>query len=302
MESKKHLILLGGPTASGKTKLAIQLAHELNTEVINADSRQFYQQMRIGTAVPSEEELAAVPHHFIQSHDAAQPLSAADYETQALPLIKSLFKEKDILVVCGGSGLYLQALAEGLDPLPPADLEYRRTLEDLFKSEGVDALAALLKEKAPEKAENMDLKNPRRVIRALEIIHAGPVPESDKKKEPREFNVIPLFLNLDRETLYSRIDNRVDEMMEEGLLAEVQELLPLRESAALQTVGYRELFDHIDGLYSLDEAVDKIKQHTRNYAKRQLTWFRNKGNYQEVSELPSALEVIKGFLTPANEQ
>lgn len=301
MESKKHLILLGGPTASGKTKLAIQLAHELNTEVINADSRQFYKQMRIGTAVPTKEELAAAPHHFIQSHDAAQPLSAADYETQALPLTKTLFKDKDIVVVCGGSGLYLQALAEGLDPLPPADPEYRRTLEDLFKSEGVDALASLLKEKAPEKAENMDLKNPRRVIRALEIIHAGPIPESSKKKEPREFNVIPLFLNLDREALYARIDKRVDDMMDEGLLDEVKQLLPLRESAALQTVGYRELFDHIDGLYSLEEAVEKIKQHTRNYAKRQLTWFRNKGNYQEIDDLPSALAIITTFFMPEDE-
>jgi len=145
MQPTKHLILLGGPTASGKTKLAIELARELGTEVLNADSRQFYRQMRIGTAVPSDEELAAAPHHFIQSHDAAMPLSAADYETQALPLSEDLFKTKDTLVVCGGSGLYLQALSEGLDPLPPADLAYRAELEELFKKEGVAALAALLK-------------------------------------------------------------------------------------------------------------------------------------------------------------
>jgi len=297
MQPKKHLILLGGPTASGKTKLAIELAHALDTEVLNADSRQFYRQMRIGTAVPSEAELAAAPHHFIQSHDAAQPLSAADYEKQALPLTKDLFQSKDTLVVCGGSGLYLQALAEGLDPLPPADPAYRAELEALFKKEGVNALAAILKEKDPEKAASMDLKNPRRVIRSLEIIHAGPVPETLNKKEPREFQVIPLFLNLEREELYARIDTRVDKMMEAGLLDEVKSLLPLRESAALQTVGYRELFDHIDGLYSQEEAVEKIKQHTCNYAKRQLTWFRNKGNYHEVFDLDSAMKVIQTSLS-----
>lgn len=299
MQPTKHLILLGGPTASGKTKLAIEIARELGTEVINADSRQFYRQMRIGTAVPTEEELAAAPHHFIQSHDAAQPLSAADYEAQALPLTKDLFKSKDTLVVCGGSGLYLQALAEGLDPLPPADPAYRNELEELFKKAGVEALAALLKEKDPEKAVSMDLKNPRRVIRALEIIHAGPIPETLKKKEPREFTVIPLFLNLERDELYARIDHRVEKMMAADLLEEVKSLLPLRGSASLQTVGYRELFDHIDGLYSLEEAVEKIKQHTRNYAKRQLTWFRNKGNYQEVFDLDSAMKVINASLTSA---
>jgi len=299
-QNKKHLIILGGPTASGKTKLAIAIAQALGTEVLNADSRQFYQQMRIGTAVPTEEELASAPHHFIQSHDAAHPLSAADYETQALKLTKKLFKKHDILVVCGGSGLYLQALASGLDPLPPADPAYRLELEEIFKKEGVDALAAIMKRKDSEKAASMDLKNPRRLIRALEIMHAGPIPEVLKKKEPREFEVIPIFLNVDRETLYARIDRRVEEMIEAGLLEEVKSLLPLRDSAALQTVGYRELFDHIDGLYSLEEAIEKIKQHTRNYAKRQLTWFRNKGNYQEVQDFDSAMEVIQQHLTLAS--
>jgi len=146
----------------------------------------------------------------------------------------------------------------------------------------------------------MDLKNPRRVIRSLEIIHAGPIPESLKKKVPRTFKVIPLFLNLERDELYARIDLRVESMMEAGLLEEVKSLLPLRDSASLQTVGYRELFDHIDGLYSLEEAIEKIKQHTRNYAKRQLTWFRNKGNYQEVFDLESAMKVINASLTAAN--
>ncbi|MDX5321773.1 MAG: tRNA (adenosine(37)-N6)-dimethylallyltransferase MiaA [Bacteroidota bacterium] len=291
-EFPKKLIVLGGPTASGKTKLAIELAKALHTEIINADSRQFYQEMSIGTAVPSAEELAEVKHHFIQSHSAETPLSAMDFEEQAMPLVEELFKQHDYVIVCGGSGLYLQALAEGLDPLPPADLEYREQLEAQLAQEGVQSLAAMLMEKDPEKAASMDLKNPRRVIRALEILAAPPLEPASPKKE-RTFQIIPLFLNLDREQLYQRIDDRVDQMMEQGLYEEAQGLLPLRDSSALQTVGYRELFDHFDGKMDLETTVAKIKQHTRNYAKRQLTWFRNKGNYQEVQNAKEALQHIR---------
>lgn len=294
---KKHLILIGGPTASGKTALAIELAAHLKTVIFNADSRQFYKEMTIGTAVPSKEELAAVPHFFIQSHSVDTPLSAADFEEEAFEELEKQFLIYDTIVLCGGSGLYLQALAHGLDPLPPADLTYREELENILKKEGVIALAHLLKQKDEEKAKTMDLKNPRRVIRALEIIEAGPIEIDPSQKKERPFTVVPFFLNPDREILYQRIDARVDAMMASGLLEEVKTLLPFRDSSALQTVGYRELFDYIDGLYTLDEAVEKIKQHTRNYAKRQLTWFRNKGDYQEIQSLEDALGLLKNTLT-----
>lgn len=292
--SNKYLILIGGPTASGKTRLAIELAKALHTEILNADSRQFYREMSIGTAVPSEEELAAVPHHFIQSHAADKPLSAADYEEEAMPLTEELFKKHDTLIVCGGSGLYLQALAEGLDPLPPADPKYREELERILQEEGLPVLAAMLMDKDPEKAATMDLKNPRRVIRALEILEAGPIEIPEKKERP--FQVIALYLNMDREALYQRIDERVDQMMDAGLYEEVEGLIPLRQSSALQTVGYRELFDHLDGKLDLETAVAKIKQHTRNYAKRQLTWFRNKGDYTEVYSFEQAMAVVQEAL------
>lgn len=289
----KQVILVGGPTASGKTELAIQLALHFNTVIFNADSRQFYKEMRIGTAVPSQEQLAAVPHFFIQSHEVSHPLSAADYEKEALQKLEEQFLQHDVVIVCGGSGLFLQALASGLDPLPPADPEYREKLEGILKNDGVDTLAQRLKLIDPEKAAAMDLKNPRRVIRALEILHAGPILVDKSTQIERTFKVISLSLNLDREELYQRIDKRVDQMMEAGLLEEVKSLLPWRDSSALQTVGYRELFDHIDGIYSLEDAVEKIKQHTRNYAKRQLTWFRNKGQYSEVRNYNEALAVIE---------
>lgn len=293
LKKNKRVILIGGPTASGKTELAIQLALHYNTVIFNADSRQFYKEMSIGTAVPSKEELASVPHYFIQSHPVTEPLSAADYEEEALAKLEECFLTQDTVIICGGSGLYLQALATGLDPLPPADPEYREKLEEILKKDGVDTLAQRLKLIDPEKAAGMDLKNPRRVIRALEILHAGPVAIDQSTKKERNFKVISLSLNLDREVLYQRIDARVDKMMESGLLEEVKNLLPWRSSPALQTVGYRELFDHLDGIYSLEEAVEKIKQHTRNYAKRQLTWFRNKGEYQEVRTYEEALAMIE---------
>ncbi|MBI1221302.1 MAG: tRNA (adenosine(37)-N6)-dimethylallyltransferase MiaA [Bacteroidetes bacterium] len=295
-QHSKFLILIGGPTASGKTRLAIDLAREFKCEIINADSRQFYKEMTVGTAVPSGEELQMAPHHFIQSHSIKNPLSAADFEEEAIPLLEKLFKTQDLVIACGGSGLYLQALAEGLDPLPPANEEYREELESILKQEGIQKLAEMLTQQDPEKAANMDLKNPRRVIRALEILSAEPVEVVEKK--PRPFQVIPLFLNMDREELYQKIDQRVDTMMEMGLYEEVEALVPLRDSSALQTVGYRELFDHLDGLMDLETTVTKIKQHTRNYAKRQLTWFRNKGNYTEVFGLEQAKSAIENALHP----
>ncbi|HCS21322.1 MAG TPA: tRNA (adenosine(37)-N6)-dimethylallyltransferase MiaA, partial [Bacteroidetes bacterium] len=247
-------------------------------------------------AVPTAEQLTAVPHYFIQSHEVSSPLSAADYEKEALEKLEEQFLLHDTVIVCGGSGLYLQALATGLDPLPPADPEYREKLETILETEGVDTLAQRLKLIDPEKAAGMDLKNPRRVIRALEILHAGPIQVDKSTQKVRNFKVISLSLNLDREELYKRIDKRVEQMMETGLLDEVKNLLAWRESSALQTVGYRELFDHLDGIYTLEEAVEKIKQHTRNYAKRQLTWFRNKGEYNEVRNFEEALASIQAFM------
>ena len=287
--SENKLIVIGGPTASGKTQLAIELAERLQTEIINADSRQFYKEMSIGTAVPSPEELKRVPHHLIQSHTVQQPLSAADFEEAALPLLRKLFKQHEQVILCGGSGLYIKALAEGLDPLPPADEAYRKELELLLEKEGVEALANLLIEKDPQKAETTDLKNPRRLIRILEIIHTSGIPTQKVRKKPRGFQVQSYFLNPERSELYERINQRVDKMMQAGLLDEVKSLLPFRDLSPLQTLGYSELFDHLDGKYTLEEAVEKIKQHSRNYAKRQLTWFRNQGDYHEVKGLNDLL-------------
>lgn len=273
----KILISIVGPTAVGKTALAIKVAQHLNTEIISADSRQFFKEMEIGTAKPSAEELAAAPHHFISSHHITELFSTGDFEVQAIALVARLFEEKDQVVLVGGSGLYVNAVLNGLDDLPATDLSIRAALNEQFQAEGLEGIKAQLASLDPEYYAQVDQFNTQRVIRGLEfVLSTGKKLSSfqSNRKKSRPFNIIKIGLNKERQTLYSQINQRVDQMMDMCLLEEVKRLLPYREVNALKTVGYTELFDYLDGACSLAEAVDKIKQNTRRFAKRQLTWFR----------------------------
>jgi len=279
--SEKTLIVIVGPTAIGKTALAIQLAQFYRTEIISADSRQFFREMHIGTAKPSADELAAVRHHFIDSHSVTTLFSTGDFEVEALTLMDQLFKHHDQLIMVGGSGLYIDAVCKGLDDLPETNLRIREELNQRFAQEGIEAIRAQLKTVDPEYYEKVDTSNPQRMIRGLEMfLSTGEKLSSfltaNKKKRP--FSIIKIGLNADRAWVYERINKRVDLMMEAGLLDEVKGLLSYRHYNALNTVGYTELFDYLDGKTDLHTAVEKIKQNTRRFAKRQLTWFRRDDN------------------------
>ena len=277
MASDQTLIVIVGPTAIGKTALSIALAQQFSTEIISADSRQFFREMEIGTAKPSAEELAAAPHHFINSHSIQTLFSTGDFEVQALQLIEELFKKKDVLIMVGGSGLYIDAVCKGLDDMPETDLNIRVQLNQLVASEGLDPIRKQLSELDPEYYQQVDQSNPQRMIRGLEFfLSTGRKLSSffTNSKKQRPFKILKIGLNTDRAFLYDRINKRVDQMMEKGLLEEVRGLQPYRHCNALNTVGYSELFAYLDGQLTLAEAVDKIKQNTRRFAKRQLTWFR----------------------------
>lgn len=279
MKSKKgkYLIVISGPTAIGKTGLAIFLAKQLQTEIISFDSRQFYKEMKIGTAVPSEEELAEVPHHFIQNLSIDQDYSVGDFEKDALAKMDELFMIHDHLIFVGGSGLYEKAVTDGLDVFPEVDKTIRQNLMFEFETNGLESLQQELKEVDPIYYDLVDLNNPVRIIRALEIYRGTSQPFSSFRKSKytsRNFNVIKIALELPREEIYDRINKRVDLMMKDGLFDEVKSLYPKKHLNSLQTVGYRELFDYLDGKIDLDFAVEEIKKNTRRYAKRQLTWYR----------------------------
>jgi tRNA dimethylallyltransferase len=272
---KKTLLCILGPTAVGKTATAIKLAQTLNTEIISADSRQFFSEINIGTAKPSDEELAQAHHHFIGHLSIHQPYSAGDFERDALQKLDDLFKKHDVVIAVGGSGLYVKALIDGLDDMPKADENLRDELNQLYAAQGIEPLQQQLLSLNPDLYNQTEILNPQRVMRAIEIalaIKNGFVPNT--KKHKHNFNVTKLVIDLPREVLYNRINQRVDVMMQQGLLQEAENMLPHRDNYALQTVGYKELFEYFDGLYNLEKAVDLIKQHTRNYAKRQITWFK----------------------------
>jgi tRNA dimethylallyltransferase len=273
----KNLMVVVGPTAIGKTALAIQLAQHFATEIISADSRQFFSEMEIGTAKPSAEELAAAPHHFINSHSINTFFSTGDFELEALKVADDLFKTHDQLIMVGGSGLYINAVCNGLDELPATDLTIRAALKTLFAEQGIDEIKRQLSVVDPEFYAKVDQNNPQRMIRGLEFFLSTGFKlsafQTNSKKE-RPFQQIKIGLNTDRKLLYDRINHRVDLMMAAGLLKEVEGLLPYKHLNALNTVGYAELFDYFDGKVSLEQAVEAIKQNTRRFAKRQLTWFR----------------------------
>lgn len=293
----KYLAVIAGPTAVGKTKLGIELAKHYNSVILSADSRQFYKELSIGTAKPSDTELSEVKHYFINTKNISELFGAGHFEKEAIPLLDELFKEHQLVFVVGGSGLYIDALLNGVDEFEDVPLEVREKLNEEFEEKGLEALQNELKEKDPTYANTVDLHNSQRVIRALEVCrHTGKPYSSFLKKHQtkRNFTPIKLFINTDREKLYSRINQRVDHMMKQGLLNEVKSLSQYKGLNALKTVGYKEIFDHIDGSYTLEEAVNKIKQHTRNYAKRQITWFKNQDEWETFK--PEESEKIKAFL------
>lgn len=275
--NSKQLLYVAGPTASGKTTLAIALAKHFKTEVISCDSRQFYKEMSIGTTVPSSEELAAVPHHFIQQKSIQNPYSIGDFQREALDLLKTLFKRKDKVILVGGSGMYADALIDGLDHFPKVDSSLRNKLQKQAEKEGIITLQQLLKKHDPDHYQKVDLENPHRLIRALEICLTSGKPYSSflgNKQVPDFFSTQKLVIQWEREVLYERINLRVDQMLEQGLEKEAKNLYPFKKINALQTVGYQEWFAHFDGTYSRETTIEEIKKNTRRYAKRQTTWFR----------------------------
>lgn len=273
----KHLITVVGPTAIGKTRLGILLAEHFDTEVLSADSRQFFREMKIGTAVPTEEELARARHHFIQSRSVFEDYNVGAFEQGAIELLEEKFMTRDVMVMVGGSGLYVDAVLNGLDEFPEVDPSIRAKLIELLDREGLEPLQEKLRKLDPESFQRIDIQNRQRVIRALEICEGTGKPFSSfwrNQRKERSFRSIKIGLRADRQLVYRRINERVDLMMEQGLLEEARRLYPHRDLNALQTVGYRELFAHFDGDLSLEEAVSEIKKNTRRFAKRQGTWFR----------------------------
>lgn len=274
---QKTLIVIAGPTAVGKTDLAIAVAKKLKTEIISADSRQFFREMEIGTAKPSASALQAVPHHFINTHSITQEYDAAQFAEDAHTLLKALFKQKDACILCGGSGLYIKAICEGFDDIPEIPEEIRASLIQSFETHGIAWLQNEMQRLDADYFQIIDQQNPHRLIRALEVkLGTGKSLSSffTNKKPVHNFNILKIGLALPRDLLYERIDRRMDMMIEEGLFEEATKLLPFRNHNALQTVGYKEIFDYLDGLYDKDEAIRQLKRNSRRYAKRQLTWFK----------------------------
>lgn len=279
MSSKQPtLIVVVGPTGSGKTSLAVALARHYSAPIISTDSRQFYRGLPIGTAQPTAEELSLAEHHFIADRDVDDDFNSGRYEHEALARLDELFKRHDVVIAVGGSGLYIQALCEGMDNLPEANDELRQSLKQRLESEGVEPLFEELRRLDPAYAEVVDRHNPARIMRALEVCITSGKPYSHQRKgerQQRPFRIVKIGTDLPRDVLYERINLRVDMMISEGLEAEARAMLPKRELNSLQTVGYREMFDYFDGRCSLDEAIELIKRNSRRYAKRQLTWFRH---------------------------
>lgn len=297
----ENLIIITGPTAIGKTGLAVFLAKQLKTEIISFDSRQFYKEMKIGTAVPTEEELAEVPHHFIQNLSIHDKYSVGDFEQDTLKKLEELFQKYDSVVMVGGSGMFEKAVTEGLDEFPDVDPKIRKELIREFEELGVERLQEELKNTDFAYYQQVDLSNHQRIIRALEICRGTGRPFSSFRKNKsaeRNFNIIKIGLQLPREEIYERINHRVDLMMEEGLLEEVKSLQEFKNLNSLQTVGYRELFDYLDGKFDLEFAVEEIKKNTRRYAKRQLTWYRKDKNIHWFS--PFEREKILQFVVSTN--
>ncbi|MBN2773436.1 MAG: tRNA (adenosine(37)-N6)-dimethylallyltransferase MiaA [Prolixibacteraceae bacterium] len=273
----KTLIIILGPTGIGKTNTAVRIARQLNTEIISADSRQIFRELHIGTAVPSPEELGMVKHHFIQTHSIQEYYNASRFESDILALLDELFRQKDYVVMTGGSMLYIDAVCKGIDELPDVDPELRESLIQIWKNEGLENLRLRLKKLDPVYYSHADLKNPKRILHALEICLMTGKPYSSfrlNETKKRPFKILKIGLNCDREILYGRINNRVDKMIEKGLVEEAKKVYQLKHLNSLNTVGYKEIFAALDGKVNLEEAIVQIKNNTRKYARKQLTWFR----------------------------
>lgn len=304
---EKTLIVVVGPTAIGKTALGIQLAIHFNTEIISADSRQFFKEMTIGTAVPDTEELAAAKHHCIQHISIHQKYSVGDFEKEALKITASIFENNDYAIMVGGSGLYVDAVCNGLDVFPEVTTAIKTQVAEIYEAKGLEPLVSILKEKDPVYYEKVSLQNPQRVIRAVEVCLSSGQPFSsflNKEKGKRPFNIIKLGLNADRQIIYDRINLRVDLMMQQGLLEEAKSVFPQKHLNALNTVGYKELFRYFEAEWDLDFAISEIKKNTRRFAKRQLTWYRKDEavkwfDYQ--TNLDEVISYINHF-EPANKK
>ncbi len=293
--SVKTLISIVGPTGIGKTRLSLDLAKHFSTEIISCDSRQLYREMPIGTAAPTVEELQEVPHHFIGNRSVRDLYSIGQYETEALELLHTLFQKYETVVLVGGSMMYEKAVIEGLHDLPPADKEHQEKLQQIWDQEGIAVLQNILAELDPEYAAQVDLQNPRRLFRAIDIIWQTGRTYSElirTKKDKRDFRVIRIGVDAPREVIYDRINRRVEVMLEQGLLKEAKQLEPVQHLPALQTVGYAELFRYFNEEISLAEAIEDIKRNSRRFAKRQLTWYRGEKNIHWVSYCYSTQESL----------
>jgi len=288
----KRLLVIVGPTAVGKTAVAVSIAEKFHTEIISADSRQFFRELNVGTAKPSTQELSRATHHFINSKSIHDTYDAGQFGREALDLIHKLFKKYDTAVMVGGSGLYIQAVLEGFDDLPRINNGIRKKIQLAYETNGIEWLQEEVKKTDPDFFLSVDQKNPQRLMRALELLQTTGRPMKElrvKKKSAHPFSIVKVGLNIARERLYERIDSRMDAMITSGLFEEARQLYPFKNTNALQTVGYSEIFDHLDGLHDYSETIRLLKRNSRRYAKRQLTWFlRDK----EITWFDSAAELI----------
>ncbi|MDD4778894.1 MAG: tRNA (adenosine(37)-N6)-dimethylallyltransferase MiaA [Fermentimonas sp.] len=283
------LLVLLGPTGVGKTELSLNVAEKLNSPVLSADSRQIYRDMSICTAAPTIEQIERIPHHFVEILSPEEYYSASMYEQDALTLLQELHKQHKVVVMTGGSMMYIDAVCKGIDEIPTIDISLRKNIQELYKKEGLDPIRQQLKILDPKFYDEVDLKNPKRVIHALEVCLMAGKPYSSLRTNPkkeRPFKIIKVGFKRDRQELYERINQRVDLMVKDGLIDEARKFYPIRHLNSLNTVGYKELFEHFAGNCSIDYAIDKIKQHSRNYARKQMTWFRkdNEINWINLSE------------------
>jgi tRNA dimethylallyltransferase len=297
---KKALVVIAGPTAVGKSHTAVELAKYLQTEIISCDSRQIYRELSIGTAVPDISELAGIRHHFLQNKSIHQYYNASMFENEVLELLDDLFRNKNIVIMAGGSGLYIDAVCKGIDDLPSVDDEIRQKLKNKYQNEGLESLRTMLKKLDPEYYKTVDLRNIKRILKALEVtLMTGKAYSSllTGTAKERPFEIIKIGLDIRRELLYERIDSRVDQMMMHGLTNEAKRYFEFRHLNALNTVGYKEIFMYLEGTITLEEAVDLIKRNTRKYARRQLTWFRRYDDIKwfDPSETTEIIKYIDAF-------
>lgn len=299
-ESQKLLVVIAGPTAVGKTSFAIEIAKRLGTEIISCDSRQFYKELSIGTAKPSEDELNSVTHHFIGNLSIHDNYNISTYENDVLTKLDELFEKKDIVVMVGGSGLYIDAVCYGIDDFPNVDGNLRSQLKLDLKEKGISHLISMLKELDPEYYDIVDKQNPNRIMRAIEVCLMTGKKYSEQRKshlKNRPFKILKFALNRDRPELFERIGLRVDQMLNEGLINEVKSFETYKELNSLNTVGYKEIFKYLNAEFSLELAVEKIKTNTRRYAKRQLTWLKRDGQYEwiKTNDLEKVLHQINNY-------